>query len=46
MIFYLLERAMRTLRQHRLEARTVSLTIRYADWKQLEAPHAEPSHAA
>jgi DNA polymerase-4 len=37
MLFYLVERAMRTLRQGRLQMRTVELTIRYADWRQLNA---------
>jgi DNA polymerase IV len=37
MLFYLLERAMRTVRQAHLVARTVELVIRYDDWKQYEA---------
>lgn len=37
MLFYLLERAMRTVRQSHLVARTVQLVIRYDDWKQYEA---------
>jgi len=37
MLFYLLERAMRTIRQRRLLAGTVELSIRYDDWRQLSA---------
>lgn len=34
MLFYLLERAMRTVRQAALEARTVEVVIGYDDWKR------------
>ena len=37
MLFYLLERAVRTARKARLGAKTLELTIRYDDWKQLSA---------
>jgi len=37
MLFYLLERAMRTVRQTGLTTRTVELTVRYDDWKQSAA---------
>jgi DNA polymerase-4 len=37
MLFYLLERAMRQVRQSHLAARTVELVIRYDDWKQYAA---------
>jgi DNA polymerase-4 len=37
MLFYLLERAMRTVRSARLLAGTVELTIRYDDWNRLQA---------
>jgi DNA polymerase-4 len=37
MLFYLLERAMRTLRQAGLLTRCVELRIRYDDWRHLEA---------
>ena len=37
MLFYLLERAMRTVRSGGLLVGTVELTIRYDDWKRLQA---------
>ncbi len=37
MLFYLTERAMRAMRRRRLLAGAVALSIRYDDWKQLEA---------
>ncbi len=45
MLFYLLERAMRTVRQANLLVGTVELTIRYDDWKQHTAARtlAEPT---
>ena len=45
MLFYLLERATRTARSARLAAKTLELTIRYDDWKQLAASRslAEPT---
>jgi len=45
MLFYLTERAMRAMRRHRLLAGAVTLSIRYDDWKQLEARRslAEPT---
>ena len=42
MLFYLLERAMRTVRQAGLETTTVELTIRYDDGKQCAARRALP----
>jgi DNA polymerase-4 len=35
MLQYLLERAMRTVREQRLTARTVELALRYEDWRQV-----------
>jgi DNA polymerase-4 len=43
MLFYLLERAMRTARGGRLLAGTVELTIRYDDWKELAAARTLPA---
>jgi len=37
MLHYLLERAMRTIRQRRLRVRCVELSIRYDDWKGADA---------
>lgn len=42
MLFYLLERAMRTIRQRKLLAGTVELTIRYDDWRSLSAAQKLP----
>ncbi|MHC4983834.1 MAG: DNA polymerase Y family protein [Planctomycetota bacterium] len=46
MLFYLLERAMRTARLAGLVAHTVELTIRYDDWKALAASQALPQATA
>ena len=43
MLFYLLERAMRTARRSRLLAGCVGLAIRYDDWKQFEASKSLPA---
>lgn len=45
MLQYLLERAMRTVRSQGLTARTLELTLRYEDWKQVNARRslAEPT---
>jgi DNA polymerase-4 len=43
MIFYLMERAMRTARQAGLLAGTVGLSIRYDDWKELAAARTLPA---
>jgi DNA polymerase-4 len=40
MLFYLLERAMRAVRQVRLRAGCAELTIRYDDWKELAGSRA------
>ena len=40
MLFYLLERAMRTAREGHLLAGAVELSLRYDDWKQLTARQA------
>ena len=42
MLFYLLERAMRTLRRGRWVARCVELSIRYDDWKSAAAARSLP----
>ncbi len=42
MLFYLLQRAARTVRKHKLLARCVELTIRYDDWTELSAAKALP----
>ncbi|HUT59301.1 MAG TPA: DNA polymerase IV, partial [Phycisphaerae bacterium] len=42
MLFYLLERAMRAARRARLLVGTVSLSIRYDDWKQAAASRSLP----
>ena len=42
MLFYLLERAMRTIRQRKLLAGVVELNIRYDDWRQLSASRKLP----
>ncbi len=42
MLFYLLERAMRTVRQGRLLAGCVELSIRYDDWKHYAAARTLP----
>ena len=46
MLFYLLERAMRTVRDKRLLARTLELTVRYNDWKQFNARRSLPRPTA
>jgi DNA polymerase-4 len=46
MLFYLLERAVRTARTMRLAARTVELTLRYDDWKQFSAARSLPEPTA
>lgn len=45
MLFYLLERAMRMARQKRLAVGRVDVSIRYNDWKQVEAGLALPQPA-
>jgi len=46
MLFYLLERAMRTARLAGLLTRTVELTIRYDDWKELAGRRSLPQATA
>ena len=46
MLHYLLERAMRTMREHGLVARTVQLAIRYDDWKHRDVAHTLPEPTA
>jgi len=46
MLFYLLERAMRTARLAGLAARAVELTIRYDDWNELAASRSLPEATA
>jgi len=46
MLFYLLERAMRTARLGGLLTRTVELTIRYDDWKELNGRQSLPQPTA
>ena len=45
MLCYLLQRAMRAMRRHRLLVGCVEVSIRYDDWKQQAARHALPEPA-